>query len=63
MPGHNLCLQLLHLAIELLEVFEQALYQAPKRPGQLVASILYELRHPLGDVVSSLGNDESELSE
>jgi hypothetical protein len=63
MPGGDLDLDLAGLTVELLQLFHQPLHQQPKRPRQLIARILDQLRHSLGDMRDALRDDQPEFRQ
>src|SRR5262249_34129578 len=63
MPRLDLRFEFADLAIELLEVVQQALHQMPERCRQLVSRILEDLWHALPHIRDALWHHQTELAE
>jgi hypothetical protein len=56
-------LEFTYLLVEFLEMTRQPIDQLPELQRQLVAGILQQGRHPLGDVADTLRDDQPQLAQ
>ena len=62
-PGDDLRFQFLDLPIQLLRVIEQPRQRRAHGIGELIVGIFQNLRHPPGDVMDPLRDDQPELRQ